>query len=74
MKNLHDWYEEQKLSKAGNKQLFLTEDQVRKFQQFKDKPAEEIQNIISTLHVLSIITYDLFATEVSENERVANAA
>lgn len=74
MKKIDDWYDEQKLTKNNNKQLFLTEKQIRSFPQFRDKSDEEIQNIISTLHALSVITYELFATEVCDNERVMLAA
>lgn len=74
MKTIEEWYQAQNLTQGDNKQLFLTEAQVRSFPQFQDKSDEEIQNIITTLHALSTITYELYASEVSENERIMLAA
>ena len=74
MKSLKTWNEQQKCTQNENKKLCLTEAQVRSFPMFRDKSEEEIQNIISTLHALSIITYDLFAAQVSENEKLMLAA
>lgn len=74
MKSLQSWFEEKKLTKEENKQLCLTEEQVRSHPMFRNSTSEEIQNIISTLHTLSLLTYELFAAEVSENEKIMLAA
>ena len=55
--NLDNWLAENKLGKG--KQLFLTEKQVRSFSGFENTTDDEVQHIISSLHILSLITYEL---------------
>ncbi|MEI9809766.1 MAG: hypothetical protein WDO16_18925 [Bacteroidota bacterium] len=64
---MQDWLDQHPEKSEAHKQLFLSEQQVRSFPQFKDATAEEIENIIGTLHDLALISYELFCREVQEN-------
>ena len=61
--NLDNWLAENKLGKG--KQLFLTENQVRSFSGFENATDDEVQHIINSLHILSIITYELVTRELN---------
>lgn len=75
--NMQEWVELQPQKSQANKQLFLSEEEVRALPQFKDASPEEVENIIGTIHDLALITYELFCreyNEFSENKRVDKAA
>ena len=61
--NLDNWLAENKLGKG--KQLFLTENQVRSFSGFENATDDEVQHIINSLHILSLITYELVTRELN---------
>ena len=61
--NLDNWLAENKLGK--DKQLFLTEKQVRTFSGFEYATEDEVQQIINSLHILSLITYELVTKELN---------
>ena len=69
---LGNWLVENKLDKG--KQLFLTEKQVRTFSSFENATDDEVQNIINSLHILSLITYELVTTELNQQMIGAVAA
>ena len=60
---LDNWLAENKLGK--DKQLFLTEKQVRSFSGFENATDDEVQYIISSLHILSLITYEMVTRELN---------
>ena len=70
--NLDNWLAENKLGK--DKQLFLTEMQVRSFSGFENVTDDEVQHIISSLHILSLITYELVTKELNLQMVEATAA
>ena len=70
--NLDNWLAENKLGKG--KQLFLTEKQVRTFSGFKNATDDEVQHIINSLHILSLITYELVSRELKLQMVKAEAA
>ena len=70
--NLETWLAENKLGKG--KQLFLTEKQVRSFSGFENTTDDEVQHIISSLHILSLITYELVTKELNLQMVEAEAA
>ena len=70
--NLDNWLTENKLGKG--KQLFLTEKQVRTFSGFENETDDEVQNIINSLHILSLITYELVTKELNLQMVEAEAA
>ena len=70
--NLDNWLAENKLGKG--KQLFLTEKQVRSFPGFENATDDEVQHIISSLHILSLITYELVTKEFNLQMVEAEAA
>ena len=70
--NLDNWLAENKLGKG--KQLFLTEKQVRSFSGFENTTDDEVQHIISSLHILSLITYELVTKELNLQMVEAEAA
>ena len=70
--NLDNWLAENKLGK--DKQLFLTEKQVRSFSGFENVTDDEVQRIISSLHILSLITYELVTKELNLQMVEATAA
>ena len=70
--NLDNWLAENKLGK--DKQLFLTEKQVRTFSGFENATDDEVQQIINSLHILSLITYELVTTELNQAMVEATAA
>ena len=70
--NLDNWLAENKLGKG--KQLFLTEKQVRSFLGFENATDDEVQQIINSLHILSLITYELVTTELNRQMVEARAA
>ena len=70
--NLDNWLAENKLGKG--KQLFLTEKQVRSFSGFDEATDDEVQQIINSLHILSLITYELVTTELNRQMVEATAA
>ena len=65
---MQDWLNQQPEKSEVHQRLFLSEQQVRSFPQFKDASIEEIENIIGTLHDLALISYELFCREVLEND------
>ena len=69
---LDNWLVENKLDKG--KQLFLTETQVRSFLGFENTTDDEVQHIISSLHILSLITYELVTKELNLQMVEAEAA
>ena len=70
--NLDNWLAENKLGKG--KQLFLTEKQVRSFSGFENATDDEVQHIIKSLHILSLITYELVTKELNIQMVEAEAA
>ena len=62
-KNLKEWSEENSTEPHNDGRLFLTPQQVRADPNFKDATDEEVENIIDTLHQLSLITYELICKE-----------
>ena len=70
--NLDNWLAENKLGKG--KQLFLTEKQVISFSGFENATDDEVQQIINSLHILSLITYELVTTELNLQMEEATAA
>ena len=69
---LDNWLAENKIGKG--KQLFLTEKQVRSFSGFENATDDEVQQIISSLHILSLITYELVTRELNLQMVEAEAA
>jgi len=69
---LDTWLAENKPIKG--KQLFLTEKQVRSFPGFENATDDEVQQIISSLHILSLITYELVTRELNLQMVEAEAA
>lgn len=55
-------------------QLFMSEEQIRKYPRFKDATPEEIINIINSLHQLSLITYAVITEEISKQAEISQAA
>lgn len=55
-------------------QLFLSEEQIRRYPQFKDATLEEIINIINSLHQLSLITYAVITEQISKQAEISQAA
>lgn len=72
--SLPDWEAENKSIPDSEKRLFLTENQIRAYPQFKDTSAEEIINIINSLHQLALLTYELVSTELNESIGILKAA
>ncbi|QHS60815.1 hypothetical protein [Chitinophaga agri] len=70
---LNDWLNIQSTNKETDQRLFLIEDEIRSFKQFEDATAEELQNIIATLHSFALITYDLYCNGV-KNDKLSSAA
>ncbi len=66
--SMQDWIDQQPEKSEAHKRLFLSEQQVRSFPQFKDATPQEIENIIRTLHDLALISYELFCREAQEND------
>ena len=69
---LDNWLAENKLGKS--KQLFLTEKQVRTFSGFENATDDEVQHIINSLHILSLITYEFVTRELTLQMVEAEAA
>lgn len=69
-----EWLEQDSNNHEKDERLFLTEEEVRSFPQFKDATSEEVENIIDTLHDLALVTYELFCKETRQNEIVRKAA
>lgn len=72
--SINDWLDESPQHCATDQRLFLTEDEVRSFPQFKDASSEEVQNIINTLHNLALASYDLFCQETIKETNLNRAA
>lgn len=72
--NLQDWLDQRPENKETDQRLFLTEEEVRSFPQFKNATTEEVNNIIDTLHDLALVTYALFCKEFRQNEIISKAA
>jgi len=74
--SMQDWLDQHPENSQTDKRLFLNEEQIRSFPQFKDTSPEEVENIIGTLHDLALISYELFCqetSEISENEAIGKA-
>ena len=69
---LDTWLAENKPIKG--KQLFLTEKQVRSFPGFENATDDEVQNIISSLHILSLLTYEIVTGELNQQMLEKEAA
>ena len=65
--DLQQWLQQNEAQETQEAKLFLTEKEVRSFPKFQNAPDEEVQNIISTLHHLSLISYQLFCKEEQQN-------
>jgi hypothetical protein len=72
--NLQEWREKMAQNQDYERQLYLTEDEVRSFDEFKTAPPEEITNIIETLHEFALVTYEAFYTEMLKKLQTNNAA
>ncbi|HEX7904925.1 MAG TPA: hypothetical protein VF487_13700 [Chitinophagaceae bacterium] len=72
--SLQEWLDESPQHSETDQRLFLTEDQVRSFPQFKEAPPEEVQNIIHTLHHLALVSYELFCRETKKDNDLSKAA
>lgn len=72
--SLQEWLDEDLQNSAADKRLFLTEEQVRSFPQFKEASAHEVQNIIDTLHNLALVSYELFCREAKKDNELNEAA
>lgn len=72
--NLQNWKEEQQSGFESEKKLFLSENHVRAYPQFKDSSPEEIINIINTLHQLALITYEVITAELNRQVGINQAA
>ena len=66
LKNLKEWSEDNSTEPHNDGRLFLTPQQVRADPNFKDATDEEVENIIHTLHQLSLITYEVICREKEE--------
>ena len=71
--SLQEWLDEDPQNSAADR-LFLTEEQVRSFPQFKEASAHEVQNIIDTLHNLALVSYELFCREAKKDNELNEAA
>ena len=69
---LDNWLAENNIGKG--KQLFLTEKQVRSFSGFENVTDDEVQHIISSLHIFSLITYEFVTRELNLQMVEAEAA
>lgn len=72
--NLNDWLEENKANTKATDRLFLTEQQVRAYPQFKDATDAEVVNIINTLHQFALIAYEIISRKINEEADKAQAA
>ena len=72
--SLQEWLDEDLQNSAADKRLFLTEEQVRSFPQFKEASAHEVQNIIDTLHNPALVSYELFCREAKKDNELNEAA
>lgn len=72
--SMQDWLDQHPQNSEVDKRLFLSEEQVRSFPKFKNASPEEVENIISTLHDLALITYELFCRENHDNKPLTQAA
>lgn len=66
--SMQDWLDQHPEKPEAHKRLFLSEQQVRSFPQFKPATTEEIETIIGTLHDLALISYELFSREAWKND------
>jgi len=64
--DLQEWLLENESNKKKETKLFLTEAEVRSIPKFKNASEEEVQNIITTLHNLALISYQVFCKEEKE--------
>ena len=65
--DLQQWLQQNEAQEKHEAKLFLTEKEVRSFPKFRHASDEEVQNIISTLHHLALISYQLFCKEEQQN-------
>jgi len=72
--HFQEWLEQSSGNQEKDGRLFLTEEEVRAFPQFKDVTDEEVKNIICTLHDLALITYEIFCKELNEDNVINKAA
>jgi hypothetical protein len=72
--SLQEWLDEDPQNSEADKRLFLTEEQVRSIPQFKEASAQEVQNIIDTLHNLALVSYELFCREAKKDNELEEAA
>jgi len=72
--SLQDWLDQRPENKETDQRLFLTEEEVRSFSQFKEASEAEVQNIVDTLHDLALVAYELFCKETCQNQALNKAA
>ncbi|MBD0286496.1 MAG: hypothetical protein ICV79_13870 [Flavisolibacter sp.] len=65
--DLQQWLQQNEAQEKQEAKLFLTEKEVRSLPKFKQASDVEIQNIITTLHHLALISYQLFCKEEQQN-------
>ncbi len=72
--SIKDWLDQHPDHSETDKRLYLTEEEVKSFPQFKDATPEEIENIIDTLHNLALTSYHLFCREMNNKSAINKAA
>lgn len=72
--NINDWLHENKHDSKKTDRLFLTQEQIKAYPQFKNAADEEVVNIINTLHQFALIAYELISKEINEKADMAIAA
>lgn len=70
--DFEQWLRENEANQKKETKLFLTEAEVRSFPKFKNASDEQVQNIITTLHNLALVSYQVFCKE--EKGEVSKAA
>jgi hypothetical protein len=71
--SLQEWQDQQLSNPQKDDRLFLSEAEVRSFQQFANITEDEVENIIQTLHTFSLIIYEVFCKE-NHDMSLKNAA
>lgn len=72
--NLQEWREEMAQNPDYERQLYLTEEEVRSCEGLRDASQEEIVNIIETLHDFALITYEAFYADMLKKLQGKQAA